>query len=183
MHVCFHDKLCLSHSSSISIDIMCFPGTMASPSILGSSFSSATKKKTENGWWSDKRDQTLFSLCTTSKCFVLLIMTQTSPLTTSSLMRVYALHFTYKKNFFCKNKLHISLRIFTHLRSCNNRLSVSSHIQTLEILENCSSFLTNDCWHLEDSLRHTPNSLWNNLELCVQLSDETTLHVLIFHLK
>lgn len=49
MYVRFHDKLCLSHSSSISMDIMCFPGTMASPSILGSSFSSATKKKKENG--------------------------------------------------------------------------------------------------------------------------------------
>ena len=32
-----------SHSTSISMETMCFPGTMARPRILGSSFSSTTK--------------------------------------------------------------------------------------------------------------------------------------------
>ena len=126
MYVRFHDKLCLSHSSSISMDIMCFPGTMASPSILGSSFSSATKKKKENRWWSHRGNQTLFSLQHRNALYFWL--TQTSPRTISSLMRVFASHFMYTTNFFCKNKLHISLRIITHLRNWHKLDSVFHHI-------------------------------------------------------
>ena len=50
----------------------------------------------------------------------------------------------------------------------------------MKILENCISFLTNDCWQVEDSLRDIPHALSNNLDLCVQLSDKMTLHVLDF---
>ena len=44
----------LDHTSSTSMERMCFPGTMAKPRILGSSFSSATQKK--NLTWDMKSD-------------------------------------------------------------------------------------------------------------------------------
>lgn len=44
----------LDHTSSTSLERMCFPGTMAKPRILGSSFSSATQRK--NLTWDMKSD-------------------------------------------------------------------------------------------------------------------------------